>query len=101
MYVVNNNFGIGKVVSETDDKVVVYFEDEDVTKTLLVKFTKMYTTFEEANAILNPELTIEDMEELGARAAQEEADAKQRKIDIARGAEIVEKNQSELMKSIY
>lgn len=73
MYTTHRTFGIGKVESIENGTVTVYFEDEDKTCKVMEKFTKIYSTIEEAEIALNPELTEEDRIRITAEA---EADRK-------------------------
>lgn len=57
MFTINKKYGIGEVIEVTDTLVKVYFADEDLEKSLLKSFTTIYTTIEEAQVALNPEMT--------------------------------------------
>jgi hypothetical protein len=71
MYTINKKFGIGQVEEISNGMVTVYFADEDVTKELVQAYTTIYSTLEEAERALNPELTEEDMNNIAASIAQE------------------------------
>lgn len=71
MYTVHAKFGIGEVIDTNDKTVTVYFEEVDQTKTLITSCVVLYATIEEAENALNPELSNEEREELGAELLAE------------------------------
>jgi hypothetical protein len=73
MYTINKSYGIGKVESIENGTVTSYYDQADKTCKTLEKFTKLYSTIEEAELALNPELTEEDN---ASFAEQSEADRK-------------------------
>lgn len=62
MYTAHSKFGIGEVIESTDNKVTIYFPEEDVTKILLASLVTIYATIEEAELAINTELTNEEKE---------------------------------------
>jgi hypothetical protein len=73
MYTINKSYGIGKVESIENGTIVSYYDEADKTCKTLEKFTKVYSTIEEAELALNPTLTEEDK---AAFAAESESDRK-------------------------
>lgn len=71
MFTISSKYGIGQVEKIENGMVTVYFEDEDVTKTLAQAFTKIYDTYEAADLALNPEMTQEDADAIMAGIAEE------------------------------
>jgi late competence protein required for DNA uptake (superfamily II DNA/RNA helicase) len=71
-FTVNNKFGIGQILEVNEGIATIYFEDEDVTKELVLKFIPTFGTIEEAETALNPE----SAEDVIAKIKSDEMDRK-------------------------
>jgi len=100
MYTYNRNYGIGKIESIENGMVNVYFAEEDVKKSLMLSFVKIFNTEEEAEEGLNPPMTIEEMEARMADAANEDRIMREGRAAHMRLEEINIEASKKLMKNI-
>lgn len=97
MYVINKTKGIGEIISETETKVTIYFDEVDEERTLLKAFTTVYSTIEEAESAMNPEV---DYDKVLESIEEEKSEIIERKKAIRRGEELLEASTIELKKYI-
>jgi hypothetical protein len=71
MYTINQKFGIGEVIETNADFTTVYFEEVDQEKKMVTSLLTFYTSVEDAEKALNPELSISELEEIASQNAME------------------------------